>query len=111
MAVDLAMSVLVVDDSRTMGQIVRNLLRLIGFRNVDHVLDGATALARLQEQDYGLVVSDWNMQPMSGQMLLEKVRSNPQLQRIPFIMVTGESHQAIVTAAKAAGANPYIVKP
>jgi len=111
MAVDLAMSVLVVDDSRTMGQIVRNLLRLIGFRNVDHVLDGATALARLQEQDYGLVVSDWNMQPMSGQMLLEKVRSNPQLQRIPFIMVTGESHQAIVTAAKAAGANQYIVKP
>jgi two-component system, chemotaxis family, chemotaxis protein CheY len=111
MAVDLAMSVLVVDDSRTMAQIVHNLLMLIGFKNVDHVFDGATALTRLREKSYGLVVSDWNMLPMSGQELLEKVRANPQLKSIPFIMVTAESNQAIVEAAKAAGANHYIVKP
>ncbi|HEY6258372.1 MAG TPA: response regulator [Xanthobacteraceae bacterium] len=111
MAVDLAMSVLVVDDSRTMAQIVRNLLTLIGFKNVDHVFDGATALTKLQEKKYGLVISDWNMQPMTGQMLLETVRADPLLQHIPFIMVTAESNQANVTAAKEAGANHYIVKP
>jgi two-component system chemotaxis response regulator CheY len=111
MAIDLAMPVLVVDDSRTMGQIVRNILRLIGFRNVDHVLDGVTALTRLQEKAYCLVISDWNMQPMSGQVLLESVRANPLLESIPFIMVTGQSHQAIVEAAKKAGADHFIVKP
>jgi two-component system chemotaxis response regulator CheY len=111
MAVDLAMSVLVVDDSRTMGQIVRNLLMLIGFRNIDNVFDGTTALTKLQEKSYGLVISDWNMQPMSGQTLLEAIRADPLLQSIPFIMVTAESNQANVTAAKAAGADQYIVKP
>ena len=72
MPVDLSMSVLVVEDSRTMGQIVRNLLMVIGFRHVDNVFDGATALSKLWEKHYGLVISDWNMQPMTGQMLLEK---------------------------------------
>ena len=111
MTVDLAMPVLVVEDSRTMAQIVRNLLMLIGFRDVDHVFDGASALTRLQEKNYGLVISDWNMQPMSGQVLLESVRADPALQRLPFIMVTAESNQANVMAAKDAGANQYIVKP
>ena len=111
MTVDLAMPVLVVEDSRTMAQIVRNLLMLIGFRDIDHVFDGASALTRLQEKNYGLVISDWNMQPMSGQVLLESVRADPALQRLPFIMVTAESNQANVMAAKDAGANQYIVKP
>jgi len=111
MAVDLAMRVLVVEDNRTMGHIVRNLLMLIGFRHVDNVFDGATALNKLQEGEYGLVISDWNMQPMSGQMLLEYVRADPRLKTIPFIMVTAESKVANITAARDAGANSYIVKP
>jgi two-component system, chemotaxis family, chemotaxis protein CheY len=111
MSVDLAMSVLVVEDNRTMGQIVRKLLLLIGFRNVDNVSDGATALTKLREKDYGLVISDWNMQPMTGQMLLEMVRADPVLKNVPFIMVTAESKLVNVMAAKEAGANNYIVKP
>ena len=110
-SVDVSMSVLVVEDSRTMGKIVRNLLMLIGFRQVDVVFDGATALSRLRERRYGLVISDYNMQPMTGQMLLERVRADPALSGIPIIMVTAESDLAHVTAAKTAGANGYIVKP
>lgn len=111
MTLDLSMPVLVVEDSRTMGQIVRNLLMLIGFRHVDNVFDGATALSKLGEKHYGLVISDWNMQPMTGQTLLQKVRADPALSGIPFIMVTAESSLANVTAAKEAGASNYIVKP
>jgi two-component system, chemotaxis family, chemotaxis protein CheY len=111
MSVDLSMPVLVVEDSRTMGRIVRNLLMLIGFRRVDHVVDGATALSKLRENNYGLVISDWNMQPVTGQVLLESIRADPALSGIPFIMVTAESNLAHVTAAKNAGANGYIVKP
>jgi two-component system, chemotaxis family, chemotaxis protein CheY len=111
MASYLAMPVLVVEDSRTMGQIARNLLLLIGFEHVDHVFDGATALARLRERQYGLVSCDWNMQPMSGHALLKEIRADPALERLPFITVTAESSLANVTAAKDAGANGYIVKP
>jgi two-component system, chemotaxis family, chemotaxis protein CheY len=111
MTVDLTMSVLVVDDSRTTGQVVRNLLMLIGFRDVDLVFDGITALIRLHEKSYGLVVSDWNMQPMNGQTLLQLVRADPLLHSIPFIMVTAHSNEAVVTAAKDAGANHYLLKP
>jgi two-component system chemotaxis response regulator CheY len=111
MAVDLSMSVLVVEDSRTMGQIVRNLLILIGFRNVEHVFDGASALRKLREKRYGLVISDWNMQPMTGQILLENVRADPELRSVPVIMVSAESSLEKVTAARNAGANNYIVKP
>jgi two-component system chemotaxis response regulator CheY len=77
MTVDPTMSILVVDDSPTTGPVVRNLLMLIGFRDVEHVFDGITALIRLHERSYGLVVSDWNMQPMNGQMLLQLVRAKP----------------------------------
>jgi two-component system chemotaxis response regulator CheY len=111
MPVELSMSVLVVEDSRTMGQIVRNLLTLIGFRHVDNVFDGATALSKLAEKHYGLVISDWNMQPMTGQAFLEAVRADPALSSIPFIMMTAESNLVNVTTAKEAGANNYIVKP
>ncbi len=111
MAVNLEMRVLVVEDNRTMGQIVRNLLKLIGFRHIDNIFDGATALKMLQESQYGLVISDWNMQPMSGQTLLENVRADPGLKDLPFIVVTAESKLATIAAAKDAGASSYIVKP
>jgi two-component system chemotaxis response regulator CheY len=94
-----------------MGNIVRNLLMLIVFRHVDNVFDGATALVRMGENKYGLVISDWNMQPMTGQDLLKRVRADRILKSVPFIVVTGESKLTTITAAKDAGANGYIVKP
>ena len=88
MAVDLSMPVLVVDDYNTMIRIIRNLLRQIGFQDVDDANDGAAALARMREKKYGLVISDWNMEPMTGFELLQRVRQNPATAAIPFIMVT-----------------------
>jgi two-component system, chemotaxis family, chemotaxis protein CheY len=111
MAFSLAMPVLVVEDSRTMARLARNLLMLIGFNQVDNVFDGVTALARLRERQYGLVICDWNMQPMTGHTLLKEIRADPDLERVPVIMVTAESALTSVIAAKDAGANGYIVKP
>jgi two-component system, chemotaxis family, chemotaxis protein CheY len=111
MSFSLAMPVLVVEDSRTMARLARNLLMLIGFNQVDNVFDGVTALARLRERRYGLVICDWNMQPVTGHMLLKQIRADPALERLPVIMVTAESALASVVAAKEAGANGYIVKP
>jgi two-component system, chemotaxis family, chemotaxis protein CheY len=110
-AISLAMPVLVVDDSRTMARLARNLLMLIGFTEVDSVFDGVTALARLRERRYGLVLCDWNMQPVTGYMLLKEIRSDPDLGRVPVIMMTAETALTNVMAAKEAGANGYIVKP
>src|SRR5258708_10234813 len=110
-ASSLAMPVLVVDDSRTMARLARNLLMLIGFHQVDNVFDGVTALARLRERQYGLVICDWNMQPMTGHALLKAIRADPDLQRLPVIMVTAETTRENVLAAKEAGANGYIIKP
>ena len=111
MPVNLAMPILVVEDSRTTGQIICKLLALIGFKHIDYVSDGASALAKLRTSGYGLVISDWNMQPMSGHALLLEVRADPELKSIPFIVLTAESTLAAVTAAKEAGASNYIVKP
>jgi two-component system chemotaxis response regulator CheY len=111
MAVDYAMPVLVVDDYNTMVRIIRNLLRQLGFENVDDACDGASALAKLRQRKYGLVISDWNMEPMSGYDLLRQVRSDPELADTPFIMVTAESKTENVIAAKKAGVSNYIVKP
>jgi len=105
------MSVLVVDDYTTMVRIIRNLLRQLGFEDVDDATDGATALAKMQSKRYGLVISDWNMEPMTGYDLLKQVRADPSLGAIPFIMVTAESRTENVIAAKKAGVNNYIVKP
>jgi two-component system chemotaxis response regulator CheY len=110
-ASSLAMPVLVVDDSRTMVRLTRNLLMLIGFSQVDDVFDGATALTRLRERRYGLAICDWNMQPMTGYMLLKEIRADPRIWRLPVIMMTAETSLANVMAAKEAGANGYIVKP
>jgi two-component system chemotaxis response regulator CheY len=111
MAVDLSMPVLVVDDYNTMIRIIRNLLKQIGFQDVDDAADGSAALARMREKKYGLVISDWNMEPMTGYELLKEVRADPGLSKTPFIMVTAESKTENVIAAKKAGVNNYIVKP
>ena len=105
------MPVLVVDDSRTMARLARNLLMLIGFNEVDDVYDGTTALVRLRERHYGLVLCDWNMQPITGYALLKQIRADPNLQRLPVIMLTAETTRENVIAAREAGANGYIVKP
>ncbi|MCA0422715.1 MAG: response regulator [Proteobacteria bacterium] len=106
-----AMPVLVVDDYQTMVRIIRNLLRQIGLEDVDDAPDGAAALLKMKERRYGLVISDWNMQPMSGYDLLQQVRSNPETRDVPFIMVTAESKTDNVLAARRAGASSYIIKP
>ena len=111
MALDKSMNVLIVDDYKTMLRIIRNLLKQLGFDNVDEAADGATALARLREKDFGLVISDWNMEPMTGLQLLKEVRSDAKLAHIPFVMVTAESKTENVIAAKEAGVTNYIVKP
>lgn len=113
MAVDLNMNVLIVDDFKTMLRIVRNLLRQIGFNNVDEAMDGKEALGLLKnpEKTYGLVISDWNMEPMSGLQLLKEVRDDERLRRMPFIIITAESKTENVLAAKKAGVSNYIVKP
>ena len=111
MAVDLSMPILVVDDYNTMIRIIRNLLKQLGFEDIDDACDGSAALARMQEKKYGLVISDWNMEPMTGYELLKEVRASPALNKTPFIMVTAESKTENVIAAKKAGVNNYIVKP
>ena len=111
MAVDLTKPVLVVDDYSTMIRIMHNLLKQLGFEQVDDANDGSTALAKLRRRDYGLVISDWNMEPMTGFALLREMRSDPALTEIPFIMVTAESKTENVIAAKKAGVSNYIVKP
>ena len=111
MAIDMSMPVLVVDDYNTMIRIIRNLLKQLGFEDVDDASDGSAALAKLREKKYGLVISDWNMEPMTGYELLKEVRADPGLTKTPFIMVTSESKTEYVIAAKKAGVNNYIVKP
>jgi two-component system chemotaxis response regulator CheY len=105
------MPVLVVDDYKTMIRIIRNLLKQLGFSNVDEASDGSSALNMMRQKDYGLVISDWNMEPMTGYELLREVRADDRLSRTPFIMVTAESKTDNVIAAKKAGVNNYIVKP
>ena len=103
--------VLVVDDYNTMRRILRNLLSQIGFNNVEEAEDGSTGLRKMRERSFGLVISDWNMQPMSGLEFLKEVRNDGQLKETPFIMITAESKTENVVAAKAAGVSNYIVKP
>jgi len=111
MAVEMTMQILVVDDYKTMIRIIRNLLKQIGFENVDDAADGQEAYDKMKENKYGLVISDWNMEPMTGYELLQKVRGDDDLKGTPFIMVTAESKTENVVAAKRAGVNNYIVKP
>jgi two-component system chemotaxis response regulator CheY len=111
MAVDPSLPILVVDDYNTMIRIIRNLLRQLGFEDVDDAPDGSIALSKMHIKRYGLIISDWNMEPMTGYELLKQVRSDPSISATPFIMVTAESKTENVIAAKQAGVNNYIVKP
>lgn len=111
MPIDKSMPVLIVDDYRTMLRIVRNLLKQIGFDNVEEATDGTEALTKLRAGRFGLVISDWNMEPMTGLQLLQEVRADAKLKSTPFIMVTAESKTENIVAAKQAGVSNYIVKP
>ena len=108
---DKNIKILVVDDYQTMRRIASNLLQQLGFTNIDQASDGSQALDKLRKGRYGLVVSDWNMEPMTGLQLLKEVRADNKLSGTPFIMVTAESKTENVVAAKEAGVNNYIVKP
>jgi two-component system chemotaxis response regulator CheY len=110
-AVDLNMPVLVVDDYATMIRIVSNLLHQLGFSNIDTAMDGEAALELMSNRRYGLVLSDWNMEPMTGLDLVKAVRNDQTLNDTPFIMVTAESKPENVITAKLAGVDSYIVKP
>ena len=104
-------SILIVDDSSTVRSVVRKLLMQLGFKNLDEASDGETALAKISEKHFGLVISDWNMEPMSGQVLLENVRSNKQYANLPFIMMTADPSIEKVVKAKHAGVTCFINKP
>lgn len=111
MPIDKAMNVLVVDDYKTMVRIVRGLLVELGFSNIDDAPDGAAALELVKTHDYGLILSDWNMQPMTGFELLQAVRARPETAKTPFVMITAEAKTENVLAARKAGVNNYIIKP
>lgn len=111
MSVDKNMKIMIVDDYSTMLRILRNLLRQLEFNNVDEANNGDEALQKLRESQYNLIISDWNMAPMTGLDLLKSVRADAKLKHIPFIMVTAESKTDNVIAAKQAGVSNYIVKP
>jgi two-component system, chemotaxis family, chemotaxis protein CheY len=108
---DKNMRFLVVDDFSTMRRIVRNLLKELGFSNVEEAEDGQVALHKLRNGQFEFVVSDWNMPNMTGIELLKTVRADPQLKHLPFLMVTAEAKKENIIEAATAGASGYIVKP
>ena len=111
MSVDKGISILIVDDYKTMLQIIRPLLQQLGFQNVDGAEDGSQALSKLRGKSYDLVISEWNIEPVTGYQLLNEVRADDRLKATPFIMITAESKTENVVAAKKAGVSNYIVKP
>jgi two-component system chemotaxis response regulator CheY len=111
MSVNLEMNVLIVDDYRTMLRIIGKLLNQIGFNHVLEATDGNAALGLLREKEVGLIISDWNMEPMTGLQLLRTVRADEKLKTTPFIMVAAEGKTEIAAMAKAAGVDNFIAKP
>lgn len=111
MPINKNMSILIVDDYKTMLRIVRGLLNQLGFNNIDEATDGTMAYDMVKTKPYGLIISDWNMEPMSGFEFLKLVRANEATRALPFIMVTAESKTENIIAAKQAGVSNYIVKP
>ncbi len=105
------MRFLVVDDFSTMRRIIRNLLKELGYNNVDEAEDGSMALAKLNRDTYDFIVSDWNMPVMDGLELLKAVRADAKLAHIPMLMVTAEAKKENIIAAAQAGASSYVVKP
>lgn len=108
---DLNIKVLVVDDFSTMRRIVKNILKQLGFSNIDEAEDGNGALTKLRQEKYGLVVTDWNMPNMTGLELLKAIRAEGDLKDLPVLMVTAEAKKENVVEAIQAGVNNYIVKP
>jgi len=111
MLVDKSLKILVVDDFPTMRRIVRNLLKELGFENVEEAEDGVMALDKLRADNFRFVVSDWNMPNMSGLTLLQHIRSDESLKSVPVLMVTAEAKKENIIAAAQAGASGYVVKP
>lgn len=111
MAVNMNMRILVVDDFKTMLKVIESILRQLGFKNIDTATDGTKALEALRASKFDLVLSDWNMEPMSGIDLLKHVRADAALKHLPFILITAESKAENIIAAKQAGVNNYIIKP
>ncbi len=111
MASYLSKPVLVVDDSQTTVRVVRSLLARIGFKDIDDAPNGMAALSKMIEKPYGIVIADWNMEPMSGYELLKQVRRDPRLTATHYILMTAELNASNVIAAKKAGASNYILKP
>jgi len=102
---------LVVDDFSTMRRIVRNLLKELGYANVDEAEDGVMAMAKLRNETFDFVVSDWNMPNMDGLTMLQQIRADPALCKLPVLMVTAEAKKENIIAAAQAGASGYVVKP
>ena len=108
---DPKMKFLVVDDFSTMRRIVRNLLKELGYSNVDEAEDGAMALSKLRNEQFDFVISDWNMPVMNGLDMLKSIRADAALSKLPVLMVTAEAKKENIIAAAQAGANGYVVKP
>lgn len=106
-----AMKILIVDDFPTMRRIIRNLLKDLGFENVDEAEDGAMGLEKLRGSNFEFVVSDWNMPNMDGLTMLQNIRADSNLAKLPVLMVTAEAKKDNIVAAAQAGANGYVVKP
>jgi two-component system, chemotaxis family, chemotaxis protein CheY len=111
MAIHHSTSILIVDDSGAMRSVVRKLLTQLGFSNLDEASDGEAALAKISDKYFGLVISDWNMEPMSGKALLEQVRANKKHANLPFIMMTADTSIDKILQAKTAGVTCFIKKP
>lgn len=109
--IDKNIKILVVDDFPTMRRIVRNLLKELGFNNVDEADDGAVGFDKLKSGAFGFVLSDWNMPNMTGLEMLQAIRSHPGLEKLPVLMVTAEAKKENIVAAAQSGANGYVVKP
>lgn len=105
------MKILVVDDFSTMRRIIKNLLKDLGFANIQEADDGSTALPMLQQGDFDFVVTDWNMPGMQGIDLLRAIRADDNLKHLPVLMVTAEAKKEQIVAAAQAGVNGYVVKP
>jgi two-component system, chemotaxis family, chemotaxis protein CheY len=106
-AVSMTMPILIVDDYNTMIRILRNLLRQLGFTNIDEANDGAAALAKMRAKDYALVISDVNMAPMSGRELLERVRADARTSNTPFVMLANDSNEPDIAGASTTIAKPF----
>lgn len=106
-----SIKILVVDDFPTMRRIIRNLLKDLGFENVDEAEDGQMGLDKVKNGSFDLVVSDWNMPNMDGLTMLQKIREDAALGKTPVLMVTAEAKKENIVAAAKAGANGYVVKP